>query len=43
MANLMRNDKKGPAENRLPGAPSTLGRHPERAYDMLLNAGNSKD
>jgi hypothetical protein len=43
MANLMRNDKKGPAEIGYRALLRLSDVIPERAYDMLLNAGNSKD
>ncbi len=43
MANLMRNDKHGPAEVGYRALLRLADVIPERAYDMLLNAGSAKE
>jgi hypothetical protein len=43
MANLMRNDKRGPAEVGYRALLRLADVIPERAYDMLLNSDKSKD
>ena len=43
MANLMRNDKNGPAEIGYRALLRLSDVIPERAYAMLLNSGKSKD
>jgi hypothetical protein len=43
MANLMRNDQRGPAEIGYRALLRLSDVIPERAYDMLLNSNKSKD
>ncbi len=43
MANLMRNDKNGPAEIGYRALLRLADVIPERAYDMFLNSDRSKD